>query len=134
MDHRGIDRKLLDCDSVKNNLNNTYSDEVKPIDGDGLSKSERKLKQFQDEELRKYKKEELETRKVITNQIVEIDPKVLHAHEVNVALYGLENVDLTLVDSIRKKGQLEPIVITDDNIIISGHRRWLALKYIGIVI
>jgi Predicted transcriptional regulators len=131
MDHRGSDGKLLNGESVKNSLDNNDSDEVKSIDGNEVSKSEREFRQLQDEERRKYKEEELEKRKVITNQIIEKDPKVLREHEVNVALYGHENVDLTLVDSMRKKGQLEPIVITDDNTIISGHRRWLALKYIN---
>jgi hypothetical protein len=51
-------------------------------------------------------------------------------------LYGHEKVDETLVDSILKKGQLEPIVVTknDDEekyTIISGHRRWMALKNIN---
>jgi N6-adenosine-specific RNA methylase IME4 len=56
-----------------------------------------------------------------------IDPLELKPNPVNVDIYGEEEVDLELVDSIRELGQLDPIVITDGNIIISGHRRWLAL-------
>jgi hypothetical protein len=60
-------------------------------------------------------------------QIFLIDPRELHPNPVNVDIYGEEEVDLELVDSIRELGQLDPIVITYDKIIISGHRRWLAL-------
>ena len=60
-----------------------------------------------------------------------IDPLELHPNPVNVKIYGEEEVDPELVESIDKKGQLDPLVITDDNIIISGHRRWLALKTLG---
>lgn len=131
MNNEDSSGKSLEDKPDKNEANNNDSDEVNLLDENRLSEKELELKQLQDEERRKYKGEELEKQKVITNQIVERDPKLLHAHEVNIALYGHEDVDLTLVDSIRKKGQLEPIVITDDNTIISGHRRWLALKYIN---
>lgn len=120
----------------KNEPDNTNFDEAKSIKDDGLSEKESKLKRLQEEERRKYKEEGLKKQKVITDKVVERDPKELHPHEVNVVLYGHEDVDPTLVDSIRKKGQLEPIVITKDaktgeEIIISGHRRWLALKCIN---
>src|SRR5262249_4238764 len=36
-----------------------------------------------------------------------------------------------LAQNIREKGQLEPIVISQDWVIISGHRRFAALKIIG---
>ncbi|HEY3363274.1 MAG TPA: ParB N-terminal domain-containing protein [Methanosarcina sp.] len=36
-----------------------------------------------------------------------------------------------LAESIKQKGLLEPLVIKDDDTIISGHRRWLALKALG---
>jgi len=60
-------------------------------------------------------------------QIFLIDPTELKPNPVNVTIYGEEEVDLELVDSIKELGQLDPIVISDDKIIISGHRRWLAL-------
>lgn len=68
----------------------------------------------------------------ITNyELVEIEPEELKPHPVNAAIYGEIEVDQTLVDSIREKGQLEPIIINKDNVIISGCRRWLAIKKIN---
>jgi N6-adenosine-specific RNA methylase IME4 len=61
-----------------------------------------------------------------------IDPLELHPNPVNVDIYGNEEVDQELVESIKELGQLDPIVITVDKIIISGHRRWLALKELRI--
>ena len=60
-----------------------------------------------------------------------IDPLELHPNPVNVTIYGEEEVDPELVESIDQQEQLDPFVITDGNIIISGHRRWLALKTLG---
>lgn len=56
-----------------------------------------------------------------------IDPTELKPNPVNVDVYGEEEVDLVLVGSIKELGQLDPIVITADKTIISGHRRWVAL-------
>jgi len=55
-------------------------------------------------------------------------PRDLKQHPINIEIYGLEVADLDLVDSIRSKGILEPIVIKEDNTILSGHRRWMAAK------
>lgn len=60
------------------------------------------------------------------------DPKELKANPLNFSIYGEEKVDYQLVESIKSKGLLEPLVIKDDNTLISGHRRWLALKELGI--
>ena len=52
-------------------------------------------------------------------------------------MYGKEEVDKALVDSIDKIGQLEPLVVTESSggpggyVIVSGYRRWLALKKLG---
>lgn len=54
------------------------------------------------------------------------DPKDLKPHKINLDIYGDEIADVDLVESIREKGILEPIVILEDNTIISGHRRWFA--------
>lgn len=59
-------------------------------------------------------------------------PKELKPHNLNVEIYGNESVDMDLVESIQKKGILEPLVIRDDNTILSGHRRWLASKHLKI--
>jgi hypothetical protein len=37
-----------------------------------------------------------------------------------------------LSKDIRAKGILEPLVITDDNVIVSGHRRWVAAQEAGL--
>lgn len=36
-----------------------------------------------------------------------------------------------LVESMEKNGLLEPIVVTPDKVIISGHRRYLAARFLG---
>jgi DNA modification methylase len=56
------------------------------------------------------------------------NPNELKPHKTNVDIYGTEPVDADLVESIKNKGILEPLVIVDGNIILSGHRRWLAAK------
>lgn len=59
-------------------------------------------------------------------------PDELKPHGENVKIYGEENIDRDLADSIKEKGILEPLVIKDDNTIVSGHRRWLAAKNAGL--
>lgn len=61
-----------------------------------------------------------------------LNPKQLKPHNLNVEIYGDESVDMDLVESIQKKGILEPLVIRDDRVILSGHRRWLAAKHLGL--
>lgn len=53
-------------------------------------------------------------------------PKELRAHPKNIEIYGDEIPDADLIQSIRSKGILEPLVIRDDKTILSGHRRWAA--------
>jgi site-specific DNA-methyltransferase (adenine-specific) len=55
-------------------------------------------------------------------------PTELKSHPLNIEIYGLEVADTDLVESIRSKGILEPIVIKNDNTILSGHRRWMAAR------
>ena len=55
----------------------------------------------------------------------------LSEHPDNNQIYSKS--DLTeLKDSILEHGQLEPLVITKDKVIISGHRRFNAMKEIGL--
>jgi hypothetical protein len=75
--------------------------------------------------------EEAETNRRVTFEIIEVYPEELKRHEVNTILYGEEILDTKLVESIRRKGLLEPLIITKDYRIISGHRRWQALLYIN---
>jgi len=58
----------------------------------------------------------------------EIELYKLKPHRLNEQIYGNEKVDETLLEDIKEKGILSPIVITKDYIIISGHRRWLIAK------
>ena len=58
----------------------------------------------------------------------EIELYKLKPHRLNEQIYGNEKVDETLLEDIKEKGLLSPIVITKDYIIISGHRRWLIAK------
>lgn len=51
----------------------------------------------------------------------------LKPHPLNASIYG-DEADSDLVESIRQKGILSPLVITHDGRIISGHRRWSAAK------
>lgn len=74
---------------------------------------------------------EHEAQERLQEGLLKINPKKLKPNPVNVNLYGKEKVDEELLDSIREKGQLEPIIIGTDSIIISGHRRWFALKEIN---
>ena len=68
-----------------------------------------------------------EPKKERANELFFIDPKELNAHKVNVEIYGEEDIDETLLESIRIQGQLEPIMITQNKIVVSGHRRWKVL-------
>lgn len=62
------------------------------------------------------------------NKIFPINPKNLNEHPKNIEIYGKETVDEALKESIKDLGQLEPIVVDQEYRIISGHRRWKALK------
>jgi phage N-6-adenine-methyltransferase len=57
----------------------------------------------------------------------------LEPHPKNDELYG-DTAELaeTFVESVREKGVLEPLVITSDKQVISGHRRLSAAKEVGI--
>jgi site-specific DNA-methyltransferase (adenine-specific) len=59
-------------------------------------------------------------------------PNELKPHPINTDIYGTESADLDLVESIRKKGILESVVIKEDNTILSGHRRWVASKELNL--
>lgn len=67
------------------------------------------------------------------DELIEIEVSKLTPHPLNVEVYGDEEADPELVASIRENGQLERLVINNDNVIISGHRRWLALKVLGLL-
>jgi len=55
----------------------------------------------------------------------------LKPHPLNSWVYG-DSYDNELLESIRAHGILEPILVTKDGRIISGHRRWNAAVNIGL--
>ena len=81
------------------------------------------------EETIRHKEEDPQDKEEDVN-LQRYNPNKLKPHPKNIDIYGKEKVDQQLVESIRKNGQLEPIVITQDLTIISGHRRWKAIKKI----
>ncbi len=60
-----------------------------------------------------------------------VDPKNLKNHLLNIKLYS-DKPDEELKKLIEENGILEPIVITTDNTIISGHRRNQCAKMLGL--
>jgi len=60
-----------------------------------------------------------------------VDPKNLKNHLLNIKLYG-DKPDQELKKLIDENGVLEPIVVTPDNTIISGHRRNQCAKMLGL--
>ena len=54
----------------------------------------------------------------------------LTPHPLNKDIYGDENVQ-ELADSIRKNGLVNPLIVNQDNVIISGHRRYYACLSLG---
>lgn len=55
----------------------------------------------------------------------------LRPHPLNETIYG-DRADGDLIESVRSKGVLNPILITADNLIVSGHRRWGAAIAAGL--
>jgi len=68
--------------------------------------------------------------------ISEAKPEELETHPKNAEIYGdtddISDVGDAFVKSVREKGVLEPLVVTDGKQIISGHRRWLAAQEVGV--
>lgn len=60
------------------------------------------------------------------------DPSTLSPHPKNEELYGEEQLPVDFVESIDRHGIREPLVITDEDRIVSGHRRWQASKELGL--
>lgn len=56
----------------------------------------------------------------------------LKAHPLNALIYGSEDEDPNLVESIRKNGIQETPAVTPDGIIVSGHRRIRAASVLGL--
>ncbi len=54
----------------------------------------------------------------------------LRPHPLNAGIYG-DGPDAALIDSVKRNGVLNAIVINHDNIILGGHRRWRAAQIAG---
>ena len=57
---------------------------------------------------------------------IRIPMEDLTPHPMNAEVYGPDAFDIKMMESIRKHGILEPLVVTRENVIVSGHRRWAA--------
>lgn len=55
---------------------------------------------------------------------MKINKNKLKPNPLNEVIYGKTEQDNQLIESIRKHGIIEPLVIKQDGTIISGHRRW----------
>ena len=55
----------------------------------------------------------------------------LKPHPENETIYGNEEDITDLIPIIEAQGILDPLVITDNNVIISGHRRWKVAMHLG---
>jgi ParB-like chromosome segregation protein Spo0J len=64
--------------------------------------------------------------------LTDIRTDSLKVHPLNEKLYGALTADKELVESIRKTGILCPLIINDKREILSGTRRWLAAKELGL--
>ncbi|MBL8821659.1 MAG: ParB N-terminal domain-containing protein [Planctomycetia bacterium] len=66
-------------------------------------------------------------------QLETVDIDSIRPASHNDAIYGEIHVTPDIIElarSIREKGLLEPIVVTIDNVIVSGHRRYAACKWL----
>ncbi len=52
----------------------------------------------------------------------------LKAHPKNAEIYGADDVSPEFVESVRRRGIMEPLAVREDGTIISGHRRWQAAR------
>ena len=59
-----------------------------------------------------------------------LNPENLKNHPLNIDIYG-DKPDPEYVELIRENGVQQPIMVTTDNVIISGHRRNQAAKICG---
>jgi ParB/RepB/Spo0J family partition protein len=65
-------------------------------------------------------------------EIEHVSPRSLHAHPRNTKIYGDESVD-ELKTRILASKWIKPLVVTSNNMIISGHRRWRAASELGLL-
>lgn len=59
-------------------------------------------------------------------------PQELKPHTTSLEIYGENHLDERFIDDIRKYGIRQPLIISQDNTIISGHRRWRVATLLGL--
>jgi ParB/RepB/Spo0J family partition protein len=67
----------------------------------------------------------------IDDIVIKVQMSNLKPHPLNAQVYG-DSYDADLAESIKKHGILTPLLVTMDNVIISGHRRWNAARDLGL--
>ena len=68
----------------------------------------------------------------MTDYIIKLDLDKINPNPLNKQIYGYnEKEHKELVKSIELNGLLEPLTITRNNLLVSGHRRYRAVKEIG---
>jgi ParB/RepB/Spo0J family partition protein len=65
-------------------------------------------------------------------EIEYVSPQSLHPHARNSKIYGDEDVEV-LKQRILASNWIKPLVVTQHNMIISGHRRWRAAQELGLL-
>jgi ParB family chromosome partitioning protein len=63
--------------------------------------------------------------------ITQLSPNILTPHPLNTSIYGEDEDVSSLMELIRESGWVKPLVVTTDYVIVSGHRRWLAVMKLG---
>jgi len=73
---------------------------------------------------------------VAHNEVRDVHPDELTPHPKNQEIYGdtedVDGLNDEFVESIKQKGVLEPLTVTSDGKIISGHRRWIAAQEVNL--
>jgi len=68
----------------------------------------------------------------MSNYIIELDVNKIKENPINAEIYSFNQKEHSeLVKSIELNGLLEPLTITNNNQLVSGHRRFKAIKEIG---
>ena len=57
------------------------------------------------------------------------DPYTLRNHVANIAIYG-DVADEEMVESVRQHGILTPLTVTAESVVVSGHRRMQAARFL----
>ena len=69
----------------------------------------------------------------MNKESLEIDVSKLRPHEKNERIYGADEDVADLKDQIQAFGKIfDALKITEEHVIISGHRRWKAAKELGL--